>query len=213
MHRLETPGFKVLLALAAGFRFEGSGDELLARFGAISGFKGIRYWSALDDSSETLISDASALDGLGMDSRRPDFGVNEMGKGKVLYFLQQDNRSSEPVIYGLQVLERSASRLVIAVENYTPVRMWLMTLFPPHELQFLHILDARDRGTWGFYSVVRVGLGSSDMSTGHDASYVSRAVAFYRHFSSIPTDQNPPVIWSSPETTTSRSQANRDVQP
>jgi len=208
----KSPGFKLLMALSAGFRFDGTGDDLLARFAAVSNAKGIRYWSVSDREWETLVIDAAALNGPDVNRRRPDFDVSEITEGKVLYFLEQDNRSPEPVIYGMEVLERGPNRLVIAVENYTPLRMWLMTLFPPHQLQFLHILDARGYGIWGLFTLVRTGLGARALSSGHDASYVSRAVAFYRHFALIPTDQNPPVIWSSPEATTNRAQANRDAQ-
>jgi hypothetical protein len=208
----KTPGFKLLLSLTAGFRFDGSGEDLLARFGAISTSRGIRYWSVADKDWKTLVTDAAALEGPDMNRRRPDFSVSEMTERKVLYFLQKDNRSTEPVIYGLQVLERAPNRLVISVENYTPVHMWLVTLFPPHEIQFLYILDAQGRGSWGLFSMLRTGLGASYLSSGHDISYVSRAVAFYRHFASILTDANPPVVWSPPEGPTSGFQASRDLQ-
>ena len=208
----KTPGFKLLLSLAAGFRFDGNGEDLLARFGAISTSRGIRYWSVADKDWKILVTDAAALEGPDMNRRRPDFSVSEMAEGKVLYFLQKDNRSSEPVIYGLQVLERAPNRLVISVENYTPVHMWLVTLFPPREIQFLYILDAQGRGRWGLFSMIRSGLGASYLSFGHDISYVSRAVAFYRHFASIPTDTNPPVVWSPPEEPANHFQASRDLQ-
>jgi hypothetical protein len=208
----KTPGFSMLLALAAGFRFEGNGDELLARFGAISTSKGIRYWSVSKKSWQTLITDASALDGPDINRRRPNFSTSELAEGKVLYFLQKDIRMSEPVIYGLQVLKKEQSRLIIAVENYTPVRSWLVTLFPPHQLQFLHVLDARGVGSWGLFSLLRVGPDASHLSAGHDASYVSRAVAFYRHFAAIPTDTAPPVIWPSPEGEINRIEATGNPQ-
>src|SRR5262249_37762009 len=140
------------------------------------------------------------------------FTLSEMTAGKVLYFLQKDNRSTEPVIYSLKVLERGPNRLVIAVENDTPVQMWLVTLFPPHEIQFLYILDAQGHGNWGLFGLLRTGLGASYMSTGRDASYVSRFVAFYRHFAAIQTDQNPPIVWSSPEEQASRFEASRNLQ-
>jgi hypothetical protein len=94
----KTPGFNMLLALAAGFRFEGNSDDLLARFGAISTSKGIRYWSVAEKSWQTLITDASALDGPDMNRRRPDFSTSELAEGKVLYSYRKTfvclNRSS-----------------------------------------------------------------------------------------------------------------------
>ena len=208
----KTSGFKLLISLAAQFRFEGTSDELLARFAAVSSARGIRYWSVGDKDWETLVTDAAALAGPDTNLRRADFSVSELGSGKVLYFSQQDNRSSEPVIYGFNVLERSPTRLVIAVENYTPVNMWLMTLFPAHELQSLYILDNQGSGNWGVFSVIRAGAGASYLSMGHDASYVSRAIAYYRHFAAIQTDMNPPVIWSAPEEQASRLEASKSSQ-
>jgi hypothetical protein len=85
-------------------------------------------------------------------------------------------------------------------------------VFPPHQLQFLHVLDARGVGSWGLFSLLRVGPDASHLSSGHEASYVSRAVAFYRLFAAIPTAKDPPVIWSSPEGEINRLEAARNPQ-
>ncbi len=52
----------VLVALAGRFHFNGTTDELLKRFGAISSLKGLQYWSVTDGGWRTLITSASALD-------------------------------------------------------------------------------------------------------------------------------------------------------
>jgi hypothetical protein len=49
-------------------------------------------------------------------------------------------------------------------------------------------------GVWGLYSLLRTGRGASSLTSGDQASYVSRVVAFYRHLAGIPTDQSPPVV-------------------
>jgi hypothetical protein len=189
------PGFRILVALAASFQFTGTSDDLLARFGAISSAKGIRYWSASDKSWRVLITDATALAAPDLKRRRADFTIAEMAPRRFLYFLQDDNRSSGPVLYQLQVLEKGPSRLVIEVENASPLKTFMMTLFHPGDLQFLYILEGRAAGIWGIYSLTRAGPGSSWLSGGHEASYASRAVAFYRHIAGIPTDQNPPMVY------------------
>src|SRR5689334_8569673 len=38
-------GFKMLAGIAGSFRFDGPPDALLARFGAVSGLPGVRFWS------------------------------------------------------------------------------------------------------------------------------------------------------------------------
>jgi hypothetical protein len=184
----------MLVALSASFRFDGDGEDLLARFGAVSAFRGIQYWSASAKAWRLLITDAAALKGPSIDSRRPDFAPDEMKTDKDLYFLQDDNSSSGPVIYRLRVLEVHPTRLVIEFENVSPVRRFLFTLFHPGDLQFAYILEAYSPGLWGLYSLLRIGRGASSLTSGHQASYVSRVVAFYRHLAGIPTDQNPPVV-------------------
>ena len=53
----------LVIALAGRFSFPGSADDLMMRFARLSAFRGIRYWSISDGRWETLIADASALDG------------------------------------------------------------------------------------------------------------------------------------------------------
>jgi uncharacterized protein DUF6675 len=191
------PGFRMLVALAASFRFDGDGKDLLGRLGAISALRGIQYWSASDQSWRVLITDAAALEGPSIKHRRPDFAATEMGIRKVVYFLQDDSRSSGPVVYRLQVLESGPARLVVQIENVSPVSTFMLTLFHPGDLQFVYFLEARLPGLWTLYSLSRTGRGASSLSSGHEASYVSRAVAFYRHIVGIPTDQNPPIVYVS----------------
>jgi hypothetical protein len=98
---LNATGLRLALALAVAFQSSSSVDNLAARFGAISETKGIKYWSVSDRSWRILITDAAALaavDG----PRRPDFTGAEVLSGADLYFEQQDNRSSDFVVYRLR---------------------------------------------------------------------------------------------------------------
>ena len=94
----------------------------------------------------------------------------------------------------MKVRENGPTRLVIEVENVTPIRALLMTLFHPGDLQFVYFLERQAPDIWGLYSLSRTGKGANSLSGGHEASYVSRAVAFYRLIAGIPSDQNPPVL-------------------
>jgi hypothetical protein len=184
----------MLVALSASFRFAGDGEDLLARFGAVSALRGIQYWAASDRAWRVLITDAAALEGPSINRRRSDFARAEMKSDKDLYFLQDDSSSSGPVVYRLRVLEVHPTRLVVEFENVSSVRRFLFTLFHPGDLQFVYILETYSPGLWGLYSLLRIGRGASSLTSGHQASYVSRAVAFYRYLAGIPTDQNPPVV-------------------
>jgi hypothetical protein len=190
-------GFQMLLALAGSFRFEGTGDTLLMRFGRISSLRGIKYWSEKGGGWSPLIKDAAALRRADPGSRRPDFTLPELRTGHPLYFFQDDNRSSGPVVYRMQVLQSDSDRLVVTVENVSPIRAFFITWFPPRNLQSIYIFERREAGIWTLYTLWRTGAGVNAPSAGHEKSYASRALAFYRYLAGIPTDLSPPVLEAS----------------
>ena len=75
----------------------------------------------------------------------------------------------------------------------TGLRYMLMPLFPPHELQAIYFLERESPGTLAILQLARTGKDASSLAAGHDASAINRAVAFFRHFAGIPTDQEPPA--------------------
>ncbi len=152
---------------------------------------GMRYWSTTHKHWETLIVDAHASAGA-KPVRRPDFSPEEMQEGKVLYFEQTVNTAGKG-IYRLQILKASPDRIVAATENITPIRVLLLTLFHPAELQAIYFLDREPDDVWRYYALWRTGRNASRLAAGHEASSVNRAVAFYRYLAGIPTDQEPPA--------------------
>jgi hypothetical protein len=178
--------------LAGSFHFTGTADELVARIGAISTLRGVRYWSVTDKIWRPLVIDASALSRPDPRSRRSDFLAAEMTAGRELYYWENDSRSGK-IIHRMTVRERSPVRVVIATENVTPVRFSFVTLFEPGALQSVEFVDRVSPGAWGVYLLTRTDEGMSAFAGGHEASYVNRAVAIYRHLARIPTDQEPPA--------------------
>ena len=73
------------------------------------------------------------------------------------------------------------------------IKKMMVTLYSPGDLQTLYVIERRAPGQWNFYSLTRTRMASSLMPTGGDASYINRAVAFYRLVAGIPTDQEPPA--------------------
>ncbi len=181
----------LLVTLSGKFPYSGGADGLLARFGAVSAFRGIKYWSVTDGAWRTLVTDARALDGPDPPRRRADFAASEMTSGRNLYFDQSDNRSSGLVTYRMRVLERDDDHAVIAIENVTSVWMFVLPLFDPGDLQSLYIVRRLSPGVWGYQSLTGAREGVLNPSGG--ASYINRAVAIYRHIVGIPTDRNPPA--------------------
>ena len=71
----------MLVALAGSFRYDGEIDGLLARIGAISAKKGVRYWSTTEKNWQMLVTDAFALSGPEASLRRADFKPAELAQG------------------------------------------------------------------------------------------------------------------------------------
>jgi uncharacterized protein DUF6675 len=185
--------FKIIVALAGNFRHDGNADDLLARFGAVSIMRGLRYWSVTDKAWRTLITDSFAVDGPDAKQHRPDFNPDELKSGTDFFFAQDDSRSSGFTVYLMRVLEQGPSRIVLETENVTPVRVLIFTLFPPGSLRATYILERRGPRVWGFYGISGTGEGASVLAGGHEASYINRAVALYRYFTGVPGDAEPPL--------------------
>lgn len=180
----------LLVALAGTFSHAGSADELLNRFGAVSAMRGIRYWSVTDKEWRVLVTEAAGLGGLGSKARRADFAAPEMKAGLDLFFVQHDSRSTGEVVYKMRVREAGADRLVLELENVTPVRTFFVTVFRPGGMKFLYFLERRASGNWGFYALLSTNSSSAE---GKEASFINRAAAYYRHFTGVPTDGAPPL--------------------
>jgi hypothetical protein len=152
----------------------------------------MRYWSTTHKQWQTLIVDAYTLTGSQPGQRREDFTLDETREGKIVYFEQADNLSGK-AIYRMHVAEASADRLVIDVENVSTIHYLFIPLFHPGELRSIYFLDRESENVWCYYSIVRTGINANRMIAGKESSAVNRAVAFYRHFVGIPTDQEPPA--------------------
>jgi hypothetical protein len=184
--------FTVLTALAGNFKFGGSADDLLVRFGAFSVWRGIQYWSVTDGRWDTLITDAAALDGSNPRQRRADFTLAELKSGGDLYFQQQDNRSSDAVVYRMKVEAVDANRLIITVENVSAVSLLIFTAYDAGDLKSTYIFERLSPLAWGYYNLSGAREGVAIIG-GHDSSYLNRALAIYRHLVGIPGNQEPPL--------------------
>lgn len=173
--------FRLIVALAGRIPRETSADQLLARFGSVSGLAGLRYWSATERRWRELVTSATALQGPADQRARADFSPQELRSGKPVYFLQTDNRSTSGVVYRMSVLDAEADRMVVAIENVTGIRLLLLTLFPPGSVQTVDFLERQPDGGWGYYSLTRTRASSSFMTGGFLSSYVNRAAAFFHH--------------------------------
>jgi hypothetical protein len=184
--------FTILTALAGRFDFAGSADDLLLRFGTFSAWRGVLYWSVTDGRYQPLVIDATALAGPDASLRRPDFSLAELRSGGDLYFFQQDNRSSDRVVYRMRVVSIDADRLVLSVENVTSVSVFIFTAFDPGDLKSTYVFTRLGPTSWGYYSLSGAREGAALIGS-HSSSYLNRALAIYRHLAGLPGDQGPPL--------------------
>jgi hypothetical protein len=185
------PGFTTLVGTAALFRHNSGVEGLLRRIGAISELAGVRYWSTTHKRWQTLIVSAYALSGPA-GGRRKDFSPDEITEDKSLYFQQEDNLSGK-AIYRMHIQSISTDRLVFDTENISTMRYFLLPIFRAGEMQSIYFFERESQDVWRFYSIARTGANASKLTGGHAASYINRAVAFYRYLAAIPTDQEPPA--------------------
>jgi hypothetical protein len=176
--------------VAGSFRFDGTVDEVVQRIGAISALPAVRYWSVTDEAWRPLAVDASALSRPDQHSRRGDFLAEEMVTGRALYYWERHRRSGD-IVYRMTVLERSPTRAVIAMENVTPVRIFLMNLFEPGSLQSVAFVESIAPGVWGVYFLTRAGQGASGLAVAREESYVNVATAMYEHLAGIQLAKDP----------------------
>ena len=187
------PDSAKLAVLTRGrFRFAGSLDDLLDRVGAISTLPQVRYWSTTDKRWQHLVDAAVPLASPTV-VRRGDFPAAELRRGGTFYYQQQDNRARGPVVYSLQVTVEGAHAAIVDSENITAVRYFMITLFPPHAMHTRMVLQRISTDLWELRLTQWFGPETSRFALGHDASFVNRAVAQFRHIAGIPTDQEPPV--------------------
>jgi len=185
-------GFSTLITTTGRFHYTAGAGGLLLHIGAISELAGMRYWSTTRQQWQTLVVAAQALTGPKQGRRRQDFLPDELKAGMDFYFEQADNLSGK-AIYRMHISQVSADKLVFDVENVTVMRYLFVTLFHPGEMQSVYFLDRESEDVWRCYTMVRTGRNASRLTTGHEASSINRAVAFYRFLAGIPTAQEPPA--------------------
>jgi hypothetical protein len=185
-------GFTTLVTTVATFRYSKEAAGLLYNFGAISQWKGLRYWSVTHKQWRTLITDGYALSTSRGGERRDDFRENEMAEGNVLYF-EQDNNVSGKAIYRMQVVHASSNHIEIRIENVGAIRYLLVPILHSGDLQSVYFLDRKSQSTWRYYSIVRTGKSANRLIAGNDSSAINRAVAVYRHLVGIPDTTEPPA--------------------
>lgn len=185
-------GFTTLVVTVARFRHASGIEGFLRNIGAISRLAGMRYWSTTHKRWQTFIISAHAMSEAAGDRPREDFSPGEMAEGRSLYYQQEDNLSGK-VNYRMRIRSASPDRLIFDTENTSTMRNLLLPMYRPGGMQTITFLDRESRDVWRYYSILRTSRDASRLTAGREASFINRAVAFYRHLAGIPTDKEPPA--------------------
>ncbi len=181
---------RMVTALAASLHAN-SLDELLTRYGALSKYKSIRFWSTLHQAWEDLVTVAGFTDGPAATYTHPDLTPADFVTGRSFYYYEIDRAGR--TLHRLTVRERTENKVELATENVTAVRYSIFTVFEPRALQTATFIERRGPNEWGYYQTIGVGEGADFIALRSPSPYLNRLAAFYRYMSGIPTDSQPPV--------------------
>ena len=185
---LRTREFELLVRVVASFTTALDANGLLARMGAVSGLKGMAYWSFTEKKRLELVRESYAVDKPASMQRRADFSAAELRSGAECFFVQSDNRSSTLVPYSLQLLPGAGERLALRVENVGDLRYMGLKVVAAHEMQWVMVLEPLGPGRWGYRAlqgVCHLGMGRAEQ---HRLSNLSRSVAMFDQFAGRQTD-------------------------
>ncbi len=178
---LQSLDFELLVRVSGAYKATGDLDEQLARLGAVSTQSGMTYWSFTDHRRQLLVLDSHAVHNLERRQRRGDFSAAELRSGVELFYLQTDNRSSEPSAFGMMLLRASAQTVTVRMENLSDIRMFGLLVMAPRDMQMVLTLKQQAPGLWHYRSLAgvrRLRLASDDQ---HRLSNLSRSVALFDH--------------------------------
>lgn len=178
-------------ALAAVLRAD-SLNQLLTRYGALSQYKTIRFWSTMHQTWEEFVSSAGWVDGPAASYSVPDLTADQFATGREFYYFEIDH-SGRRTIHRMTIRERTADGAELATENITPISVAMFTVFAPRALQSVTYLRRRGPQEWNYLQTIGVGEASDFIAVRSPSPYINRLTALYRYMAGLSTDGAPPA--------------------
>jgi hypothetical protein len=189
--------FEFIGTIAASFRHNGDATELARRYGAISEYAAMRYFSPSRQAWRELSFEAFALRDANPASKRGDFTSAELVSGSARYFWQRGATEAPPPLPGsielvnrIEVLERSADRLVVAVTS-EPGTVAVVMRMARGDIRVVYFLD-RDqnaRDVWRYLALTSLG---GIVAISADNFYRASARGVFRHTAGLPAEVRAP---------------------
>lgn len=80
----------------------------------------------------------------------------------------------------------SPTRLVVAIENVSPVQRFMLTLFNPGDLRSLRFLERQGPKVWSYYRLAWAGETTASLLAVPEASLCQSPKALHRHLVGSP---------------------------
>ncbi|MSO65953.1 MAG: hypothetical protein EXQ85_09215 [Alphaproteobacteria bacterium] len=195
-HCLDWPvgPFSVIVETRGTIDHADGADSLLARLATVSDLTRVRYWSIRAQRWRPLIHNAHATTGPDRRAGRRDFDLRELAEGAEVHLWQDENSPAGSMVYRVRVSERSEGRLRLDVRSTQPLTLFLVPVVAAGDHRFVYVIERQDAGRWRYYSLMLTGAALIPLPAEHRGSFVNRAVAMYRYFAGLPTDQEPPAV-------------------
>jgi hypothetical protein len=189
--------FEFIGTTAASFRHNGDAIELGRRYGAISEYAAMRYFSPRRQAWRELSFEAFALRDPNPSSKRGDFTAAELAPGTSRYFWQRGATEAPPpfpatveLVNRIDILERSPDRLVVAVTN-EPGAVAVVMRLSRGDMRVVYFLD-RDQNAhdvWHYFALTSL---AGIMALSADDFYRASARGVFRHTAGLPPEVRAP---------------------
>jgi hypothetical protein len=189
--------FEFIGTAAASFRHDGETMDLAHRYGAISGYAAMRYFSPRRQAWRELSFGAFALRDANPASRRSDFTAAEIVPGTARYFWQRGATEAPPPLPGsidlvnrLDTFERTPDRLVVAVTS-EPGSVAIVMRLSRGDIRVVYFLerDRNSRDVWRYFALTSL---AGIAALGADNFYRASARGVFRHTAGLPPEVRAP---------------------
>lgn len=189
--------FEFIGTAAASFRHNGDTTELARRYGAISEYVAMRYFSPRRQAWRELSFEAFALRDANRADKRDDFTAAEFVPGTPRYFWQRGATEAPPPFPGsidlverIDILERTPDRLVVSVTS-EPGSIAIVMRLGRGDIRVVYFLE-RDRNAhdvWHYFALTSL---AGIAALGADNFYRASARGVFRHTADLPAEVRAP---------------------
>ena len=182
---------------AASFRHNGETMELARRYGAISQYAAMRYFSPRRQAWRELSFEAFALRDANPANKRSDFTPAEFVPGIPHYFWQRGATEAPPPLPGsidlvnrIEIFERTPDRLVVAVTS-EPGTVALVMRLGRGDIRVVYFLerDQNAQGVWHYFALTSL---AGIAALGAENFYRASARGVFRHTVGLPPEVRAP---------------------